>query len=141
MLNSLVPSAASGSAPCLSRVLGAFQPVEREWRMPAGTELENTLAESHFPGGRDSAALSKLLWQQRRARKSPRATQRSPLFPNSNPEGGSGREAEVGGPRWEPHRPSSPHKGHRLLSAEPGAEHLPCPREGTGGLRVSRADS
>lgn len=32
--------------------------------MPAGTELENTLAESHFPGERDFAALSRLLWQQ-----------------------------------------------------------------------------
>lgn len=32
--------------------------------MPAGTELENTLAESHFPGECDFAARSRLLWQQ-----------------------------------------------------------------------------
>lgn len=46
------------------RVLGAFQPGERERRTPAGTEPENTLAESHFPGERYSATLSRLLWQQ-----------------------------------------------------------------------------
>lgn len=46
------------------RVLGAFQPGEQERRTPAGTEPENTLAESHFPGERHSATLSRLLWQQ-----------------------------------------------------------------------------
>lgn len=34
----------------------------QERRTPAGTELENTLAESHFPGER--ATLNRLLWQQ-----------------------------------------------------------------------------
>ena len=31
---------------------------------PAGTALENTLAESHFPGEHDSAALNRLRWQR-----------------------------------------------------------------------------
>lgn len=45
-------------------VLGAFQPAGWERPTPAGTELENTLAESHFPGERDFATLSRLPWQQ-----------------------------------------------------------------------------
>lgn len=50
--------------PVPEQALGAFQPVGQERRTPAGTELENTLAESHFPGERHSATLNRLLWQQ-----------------------------------------------------------------------------
>lgn len=42
-------------------VLEAFQLVGQEQLVPAGTELENTLAESHFPGDRNFTTLSVLL--------------------------------------------------------------------------------
>lgn len=45
-------------------VLGTFQPREQEWGPPAGTVLENTLAESHFSGECGSATWNSLLWQQ-----------------------------------------------------------------------------
>lgn len=66
-------------------VLEAFQLVGQEQLAPAGTELENTLAESHFSGERNLTTLSILLWQQVLAG----VPMRSHLFPNSNQEGGS----------------------------------------------------
>lgn len=77
------------------RVLGAFQPGEWERRTPAGTEPENTLAESHFPGERHSAALSRLLWQQEGLRV-PVLLRGALCFPTATREGGSGPPVGVG---------------------------------------------
>lgn len=122
MLNSLVPSAASGSAPCLSGVLGAFQPTEREWQMPAGTELENTLAESHFPGERDSAALSKLLWQQGGLSRVPGPLREALCFPTATRKAAAVVRQKSGGLDGN-------HTG------------LPAPTRGTGSSVLSREQS
>lgn len=69
-------------------VLGTFQPREQEWGPPAGTVLENTLAESHFSGECGSATWNSLLWQQA-ALAGISVTETGLLFANSNQEGGS----------------------------------------------------
>lgn len=68
-------------------VLGTFQPREQEWGLPAGTALENTLAESHFSGECGSATQNSLLWQQA-ALAGISVTETGLLFANSNQEGG-----------------------------------------------------
>lgn len=67
---------------------GDLPATEQEWGPPAGTALENTLAESHFSGERGSATWSSLLWQQA-ALAGISVTETGPLFANSNQEGGS----------------------------------------------------
>lgn len=98
-------------------VLGAFQPVGREQLTPAGTELENTLAESHFPGERDFAALSRLLWQQVVLARDLVSLRQAICFPTASRKAAAVRLQEVPGAAWTsgqrvlcwgPHRPSRP---------------------------------
>lgn len=126
-------SAAGTSTPCLSGCWGPSSP----WGArlpPAGTELENTLAESHFPGERDSAALSRRLWQQVTLARVPVSLREAICFPTATREATAVLQQEslvLPEPRsgslcQGPHRPRSPDAGGSSSAQSPGAECLPA---------------
>lgn len=75
-------------------VLEAFQLVGQEQLAPAGTELENTLAESHFLGEHNFSTLSILLWQQTVLAGVPASFREAICFPTATRKGAALRWQE-----------------------------------------------
>lgn len=131
--------------PVPERALGAFQPVGQEGRTPAGTELENTLAEPHFPGARDSATLNRLLWQQAVLARAPVSLGGAICFPTATRKAAAVLQQEslaLPEPLARGHTglpaPTRGAKAPWLLGEQSG---YPCPREVAGGLGVSHSDT